>query len=68
MIIEQKNLRYKCSFCGAIFKRASECAKHIEDKSVLGTIFPSDIIIVDISQDNEEKKLNLFGSGKPTWE
>jgi len=58
--INQKDVRYKCSFCGRLFKTCSACAKHIESKSLTkskrqpATIFPSDIILVDKSKEKEE--------------
>lgn len=50
-IIEEKNVRYKCNFCGEIFFEASTCAKHIERKALTGKIFPSDIIMIDITKE-----------------
>jgi hypothetical protein len=63
-IIEQKNVRYKCNFCGDLFLTASECAKHIEGKSWntikigkkrISQIFPNDIILVDITKEKRRK-------------
>jgi hypothetical protein len=50
-MIKQINLRYKCSFCGVLFYKASECAKHIEEKSISKICFPSDILMVDITKE-----------------
>ena len=51
MIIDNINLRYKCNFCGALFYKASECAKHIEKESHSKICFPSDILMVDITKE-----------------
>ena len=64
MSIEFEKLRYKCNFCGKIFKRCSYCAKHIEKHSALGVVFPSDILMIDIdkelnSQSNDKEKKNV---------
>lgn len=48
-MIKLENLRYKCAFCGELFKKCSECAEHIEKESATGICFPSDILMVDIS-------------------
>jgi len=50
-LIEEKNVGYKCNFCGEIFKKCSDCAKHIEEKCVSGIIFPTDILVIDISKE-----------------
>jgi len=59
-IIEQKNVRYKCNFCGRLFRTCSACAKHIEGKSMTGkkykTIFPQDIIVVGVSKLKDTSK------------
>ena len=60
MIIKKENLRYKCNFCGRLFKTLTECAKHIEKESVTGVIFPSDILMVDASNESNPKRVQLY--------
>ncbi|HUS49081.1 MAG TPA: hypothetical protein VMZ91_02895 [Candidatus Paceibacterota bacterium] len=60
MIIKKENLRYKCNFCGKLFMTLTECAKHIEKESVTGVIFPSDILIVDITDEPNQKRVQLY--------
>ena len=55
-MIEQQNLRFKCNFCGALFYKASECAKHIEEESISKICFPSDILMVDITKEQNNDK------------
>jgi hypothetical protein len=38
-------IKFVCNFCGSEFSKASECAKHIEEKSEIGICFPTDIIV-----------------------
>lgn len=52
-MIEQPNLRFKCNFCGTLFFKASECAKHIEKESISKICFPSDILMVDITTEGD---------------
>jgi len=37
---------YQCNFCGEKFDTASQCAKHIEKKSFMSMVYPSDIKII----------------------
>jgi predicted restriction endonuclease len=39
-------MKYQCAFCGEKFDKASDCAKHIEEKSIFGTCWPPDIVVV----------------------
>ena len=55
-MIEKQNLRYKCNFCGKLFRKCSDCAIHIEKESVTGVVFPSDILIVDITKEKNGRK------------
>jgi len=39
-------IMYQCGFCDKKFKKMSECAKHIEEKSTVGIAWPADIKVV----------------------
>jgi len=53
-IIKKENLAYKCNFCGKLFKTCSDCAKHIERYSITKSVFPSDILMVDITKEDTQ--------------
>ena len=55
-IIKQISLRYKCKFCGKLFKTCSACAKHIERKSFLGIAFPADIEITEATLEENKNE------------
>ena len=38
----------------------TECAKHIEKESLTGVIFPSDILMVDASNESNPKRVQLY--------
>jgi len=38
-------IRYECGFCHHLFNKLSECAKHIEEESIMGFASPDDISI-----------------------
>lgn len=44
-------VRYECDFCHQLFTKLSECAKHIEEKSITGFASPDDISITVVDSD-----------------
>lgn len=49
--IDRENLRYKCKFCGKMFKTFIGCAKHLYKSSKTKVVFPADILMIDISKE-----------------
>lgn len=50
-------VRYECDFCHQLFTKLSECAKHIEEKSVTGFASPDDISITVVDSSGNSGQL-----------